>query len=73
MSIEWFTLMDASRRHGRPRHPFQDPLEGEDWRGLGWAVSAFASLLRRRAEPAPPQKHRKPVLEQHPAEGRICV
>lgn len=71
MSIEWFTLMDVSRRRGRG-HLLEDPLERPEWHGLGWLMP----VLRQSAAPpsaAGPQNNRKPVLgaTNVNADGRI--
>ena len=75
MSIEWFNLMEAPRRLGRKSQALEDPLNGEDWQRLGWAMSAIAYLIRQSVGMAAPQKHRKPPIGnlQADAEGRICV
>ncbi|MBX9458808.1 MAG: hypothetical protein KL863_23750 [Rhizobium sp.] len=75
MSIEWFTLISTAHRQGQRRDPLEDPLEGPDWQGLGWAAQAFAALLGRGAVSAMPQKYRKPVLGKSGpvVEERVCV
>lgn len=45
MSIEWSYILKASAP-ARPPDPLADPLAGDDWRGLSWAVSALALLVR---------------------------
>lgn len=57
MSIEWFTMMNTDSAAGRRPHPLADPLQGEDWKGLGWAAAAIAGFMR--VPRGTPQKHRK--------------
>jgi hypothetical protein len=58
MSTEWFTMKNTNFAAGRRHHPLADPLEGEEWKGLGWATAAIAGLLHV-PRGTPPQKHRK--------------
>lgn len=47
MSREWFQL--AKHPFAKPRRDaFADPLQSEEWRGLGWAVALLSWAAKGR-------------------------
>jgi hypothetical protein len=65
MCREWFQIA----RHPIDKashHPLADPLEGEEWRGLGWAVPLLAWWAEGRR---PVSRHTRDsqVSTRHPA------
>lgn len=50
MFLNWLLIFEHARKRpgGRPAHPLSDPLDGPEWQGLGWVVTIFAGLSRRR-------------------------
>lgn len=50
MSPEWMFALDRVERtaRGRNRNRLSDPLEREEWKGLGWLIGLFMRLSSRR-------------------------
>jgi hypothetical protein len=59
MSRKWFVLTGRSTRNIQ-RDPLADPLEQEEWRGLGWLVPLLSWLVSSH-DPARPHPARRPV------------
>ena len=50
MSPEWMFALERAERtaRGRNRNRLSDPLERQEWKGLGWLIGLFVALSSRR-------------------------
>jgi hypothetical protein len=67
MSREWFQITKHPLEKPR-RDAFADPLEGEEWRGLGWAVPLLSRVTEgRRPMSRAERQVSRVATERHPA------